>query len=484
MSTTEDRARAAMRAVAATVDDAPPLRVAQAQELASSQGAERFSGDDPHRSGRTRFGGFRSGERSVGLRRPGGAGLAPGRGRRHWSVLAPIAAAVTVVAVAVALVVIRNVSGGPVAASPPASSASASAATASGNPPGANEVPEYYVAWMQADRPYLVVGNTFTGKTIATVMSPANDAFQAVYGAADDRTFIVTGDRLRGAYAGPDWYLLRIAPGSKTPARLTQVPIPVRENPAGVALSPDGTEVAVALPGSPAKLGIYSVATGKLLRQWSTTAPGELTAEKVPPGSWQFTAMTLRWSIDGRQLAFAWNASAIRVLNANGPGGNLMTSSTLAAAIGTTYATLGSFTCKAAQGWQLITVAKGPAAGQGVVCAGSALAERYTPCTSPTDTKCKYTQQTSIGFLRATTNAQGASYLGLDGGADCVSQGQSLNGAYLGWANADSSALIGSLVCAGHARFGIFHGSKFTPLPALPVSLPLPTGVMEGTVAW
>ena len=219
------------------------------------------------------------------------------------------------------------------------------------------------------------MGNTFTGQTIATVGAPAGVFLEAVYGtAADDRTFIVTGQRLHGADAGTVWYLLRIAPGSATPARLTPLPIPVRQDPAGAALSPDGTELAVALPGSPATLRVYSVATGALLREWSTTASGELTAEKVPSGSWQFTAMVLRWSSDGRQLAFTWNASAIRVLDATAPDGDLIARSELDAGtgIGTGYGLDGvSNTCDAAQGWQPITVSKGAAAGQGTVCAGS-----------------------------------------------------------------------------------------------------------------
>ena len=36
----------------------------------------------------------------------------------------------------------------------------------------------------------------------------------------------------------------------------------------------------------------------------------------------------------------------------------------------------------------------------------------------------------------------------------------------------------------GQARFGIFRGSRFTSLPALPVSVPVPAGVFAGTVAW
>jgi hypothetical protein len=353
---------------------------------------------------------------------------------------------------------------GPPAATPIAGSSATSGAPATG-------VPEYYVAWMQADTPYLVVGNTFTGQTIATVGAPAGVSLEAVYGmAADDRTFVVTGQRLHGADAGTVWYLLRIAPGSAAPARLTPLPIPARQDPAGAAVSPDGTRLAVALPGSPATLRVYSVSSGSLIREWSTTASGELTAEKVQPGSWQFTAMVLRWSPDGRQLAFTWNASAIRVLDATAPDGDLIARSKLDAGISTVYLLDGvSITCNAAQGWQPITVAKGAVAGQGTVCAGS---ERSG---NPS--------RNSIGFLRSYGSSQ-ASYVGLESGSYCSAQAEPVNGAYIGWANADGSAVIGSQVCGGQSRFGIFRGSKFTPLPALPNSLPVPAGVMDGTFVW
>ena len=70
--------------------------------------------------------------------------------------------------------------------------------------------------------------------------------------------------------------------------------------------------------------------------------------------------------------------------------------------------------------------------------------------------------------MRTTHDSRGGSYLGLDTGSDCPSQAKPGNGAYIGWANADGSEVIGSQVCAGQSRFGIFRGSKFTPLPALP----------------
>ena len=476
MTTTEDQARAAMRAIAGTVNDAPPLRLAAARDLTRVTDEAPAGTHDERRLGPRRPG---RAARPGGASRPGGRG---GERRRRWSVLAPIAAAVTIVAVAVTLAIVRDIpngGGAPPSTGTPVSGASAAAGTA------APEVPEYYVAWMQADTPYLVVGNTFTGRTVATVGAPAGVSLQAVYGvAADDKTFVVTGNRLHGASGGTVWYLLRIAPGSATPARLTPLPIPVREDPAGVALSPDGSKLAVALPGSPATLRVYSVNSGSLIRDWSTTAAGELTAEKVQPGSWQFTALVLRWSADGSQLAFAWNASTIRVLDPNAPDGDLITSSRPLAWIGIAYASLGNFTCDAAQGWQPITITRGAEAGQGVVCAGNSQSDRYTSCTSQTKSKCTYTQWTAIGFLRATQLAGGGSYMGLDIGSACDSKAEPVNGAYLGWSNLDGSEAIGSLVCGGRSRFGIFRGKTFTPLPPLPNSLPVPAGVMDGTVAW
>lgn len=463
MSTTEDQARAAMRAIAATVHDAPPLALNLAQEperapdeIGPDEIGPAWAGNGPHR--------------------PGAA--------RSW--LAPAAAAAVVVALAISLVVVKNLPNRSEAAPSPSASPAASSPLNSVNPSGNNALPEYYVAWTQTENPYLLVGDTLTGRTIDSVKAPAGVTSGAVYGAAgDDRAFIVTGERLSGVTTGTVWYLLRIAPGTKTPARLTPLPIPVSRQPAGVAFSPNGTEVAVAVPGRTAGLRVYSVLNGALLRQWSTTAPGGFAAEKAPAGSWQSTTSVLRWSPDGRQLAFAWDASSIRALIASGPGGNLMTRSRLIAAIGATYDPEASFTCDAAQGWQFITVAQGSAAGQGTVCAGSAQLDLLRPCTSPTDTSCKFTPQNSIGFIRATENSQGDSFMGIEAGDDCSSLDKPGNGAYLGWANIDGSEVIGSQVCAGHSRFGIFRGNtSFTPLPALPAPLPVAPAVMAGTVAW
>ena len=78
----------------------------------------------------------------------------------------------------------------------------------------------------------------------------------------------------------------------------------------------------------------------------------------------------------------------------------------------------------------------------------------------------------------------GGAYEGLDIGSSCDSQAEPVNGAYLGWSNLDGSEVIGSQVCGGRSRFGIFRGGTFPPVPAPPNSLSVSPGVMDGTVTW
>ncbi len=122
-----DETAAAMRDLAGTVTDAPPLRLTAEAAAASRAKAAR------------------RGPRLAG-----------------WSWGVPVLAAVAVVAIAVALVIVRSIPNGRV---PLPSPSAMSAAPVS--PTVVAGVPEYYVAWMQADRPYLVVRNTLTGKQLA-----------------------------------------------------------------------------------------------------------------------------------------------------------------------------------------------------------------------------------------------------------------------------------------------------------------------------
>jgi hypothetical protein len=145
-------------------------------------------------------------------------------------------------------VTIKDVPNGRVA-SPSPSTTSTGPADKNVSIPG---VPEYYVAWMQASTPRLVVGDTTTGSVGAVIKVPEDVNLQGIYGAAaNDRTFILVGNLVFAPGNVNFFYLLRIAPGG-TSARLTALRTPVLDaRPAGVAISPDSSRCdAVLLPGS------------------------------------------------------------------------------------------------------------------------------------------------------------------------------------------------------------------------------------------
>jgi hypothetical protein len=233
----EETARA-MRELAGTVTDAPPLRLTD-----------------------------RSGARLPRLSAP-----------RRWTLWAvPLAAAAAVIALAVALVVVKDLPSGraphPTVPTYPSTSG----------------VPAYYVAPQtvcskeKCDPTSLVVGNTLTGARLATLSPPPGATFEAASAAADDRTFVTdtVGFPLSATAAQHvTWYLITIAPGSSTPVRRTRLLIPAGPTGAhvqSIALSASGRELAVAYhlgsrsPGTTV-LRTYSITTGRLLHSWSTDA--------------------------------------------------------------------------------------------------------------------------------------------------------------------------------------------------------------------
>jgi hypothetical protein len=241
---------------------------------------------------------------------------------RRWVMwIAPLTAAAVVAALAVALVIVRDARNVPSA--PPAPAA------VSG---GAATLPEYYAA---LDDPSgtaflgtgpghspgtlnVVVGNTRTGKRLATIKPPAGETFGGVTAAADDRTFVVAAWQFpapEGIFTGNPaaWYLLRVAPGTGRPATLTRLSIPGQSRGAvvsGIALSPDGRELAVMFqrgvfftgPTGPLTLRIYSIPSGKALRTWTADTKG------FPAGfGWywgRYSNSSVTWLADGHTLAF------------------------------------------------------------------------------------------------------------------------------------------------------------------------------------
>jgi hypothetical protein len=276
---------AAMRDLARTVTDAPPLRLtADATGLAPAR---------PRR-------------------RPGGP-------RFRWTWGTPLLAAAAVVAAAVTLVIVKDLPTGQLTPATIATSSATAPGTAAASGTAAAGLPEYYVALNPASGggppDGLIVGDTRAGKTIAIVTPPADTSFVSVTGAADDRTFVVSAAPASGG-SGLDerFYLLTITPGSAPAAKLTQLPMEPLSGVIATALSASGQELAVAtasarVTGAPdtRELAVYSVATGRPLRSWSTTDTSAIVSDLVPgvqPGRSTAQYPALTW-IDGDQaLAF------------------------------------------------------------------------------------------------------------------------------------------------------------------------------------
>jgi hypothetical protein len=226
------------------------------------------------------------------------------------------------------------------------------ATTSTTGPDGA---PRYYVAVAPVPQKIpnqynIVVGDSVTGKTLATFTPPARTMFQGVSAASDDKTFVVSAlTSSTGSFGhskdtvSGSWYKVSLAPGTAHPARLSKLPIkpwswadgsggPVPGEIFATALSENGRELAIAdVPDIPAaatkaenwhEVKVFSVATGRPLRDWIENNPttrlvtfaggGDGAVVGPPPGP-----LDLTWIDGDRALALATSYS---VSNAAGDG--------------------------------------------------------------------------------------------------------------------------------------------------------------------
>ena len=279
---TEDDIRAAFRQAAEQAPDADDVLAAVREQLAKP-GAGQL------RAGRT-------GTRAV--HRP----------------LAALAAAVAVLAVIAGSIALATGGHAPhrAAASPPAQ-----VPDAQPGPPG--KAPPYYMIVLNNGiGPDVAVMDTATGARLATVRPPKPyRIFDYIIGARDDRTFVLAASRnaLGGAAT---LFRARFDP-SRRAVTLTALPIPpTPANPQNMALSPDGSRLAV-LTGQArsAQLSVYSMTTGavKVWRQvWRQPSGGE--------------AYEVSWGRGG-VLAYNWD-SGVWLLNTATAGGGLIADSRLA----------------------------------------------------------------------------------------------------------------------------------------------------------
>ncbi|MGH3298564.1 MAG: hypothetical protein ACRDP7_42915 [Trebonia sp.] len=246
------------------------------------------------------------------------ARLSPSRARhraraaRHWwPWLAPLTAAAAVAVLAIALVLIRDIPNGGVVPPNPATSI------------GASGAPRYYVAVQPAGGNMngslvLVVGDSLTGTTLATIAPPSGVTFGGVSGAADDRTFVVQALARSGSATVSEWFEVRLAPGTANPARLTPLPIKAQPAPTASSGNPEAAAVARAFPTALATTGqeiavaevtgaggmavkVFSVATGLVLHEWTSHDPSLSVSGDAAHGL--DTAPTLTWIDGDRALA-------------------------------------------------------------------------------------------------------------------------------------------------------------------------------------
>jgi hypothetical protein len=140
---------------------------------------------------------------------------------------------------------------------------------------------------------------TATGKLISTISPPAPyNAFESFAGAANGRTFVLAANRYRYTKTGNEYYklgqrtplkfiIVRITPGGRTQSSALSLPEMLTEAQAPtLAMSPDGTKLAVAYGGSgkPAVVQVIALATGRM-RQWVSPSPAA-TPVLGGPGTW------------------------------------------------------------------------------------------------------------------------------------------------------------------------------------------------------
>jgi hypothetical protein len=375
------------------------------------------------------------------------------RFRPTW--IAPLAAAAAIVIVAGGGLTARSLltkSGTP--------RPSASAAPARGASAGSyTGVPPYYVA--VASSSLTVVRATWTGATLARITTKT--PVVGVAGAAAGRTFVLDEQRsIVGnsvTWVGqPAFYLLRLT-ASGTEESLTRLAVPAIPSGtvvSGLALSPDGSKLAVNVDspdrGPQARLMeimTYTLATGAS-HSWTTTSG--VTNAKAPngfTGSGVDGAQSISWTA-GSTLAFGVRNGfhvGVRLLDTAARGTDLMADSR--PVIDQDVRDFG-VSLKAEPPYYFVSYTTDAM----ISIDGSAIVCVYSTTVGNT---------TTMGFAQYSTRTGKMNHVvGL-----VHFKGEAPTGISLYWVNSTGKIAIGTSETASGGRVGVMNGDKFTPLPGV-----------------
>ena len=377
--------------------------------------------------------------RRLGRRR--GNARSPGATWTLWAArLAPLAAALAVSGILIAVVIL----------SPPAYQGGPSAGPATTArpdvPPGppassyvrTGQVPEYYIAITSSGA--AAVRRTASGATVAAIKpSTPDQAVTVVTAAGDNRTFVLGEE---GQDSGISFYQVRLGSSGRpgAPARLP-VSVQVASTITGLALSPDGTRLAIAIQprNGVSQVTLYPVHGGPV-RTWSATG-GAIRGD--------ISTRSLSWAADQRTLAFDWSAGPIpidgvRLLDTGSGGGSLLAASHPAVSVSNS-AGPGQTLYRCTMG-MIITPD-----GSAVIC--------------PDDTIVKIAQDGSethsSGFPEFSTATGRVTRMVGRWAQDQPGDAAVEN---VLWSDASGRVLIGIVSLGGGHRVGIISGNTFTPL--------------------
>jgi hypothetical protein len=372
------------------------------------------------------------------------------RSRPAW--IAPLAAAAAIILVAGGGLAARSLlakSGTP----RPGASGAPAHKTSAGSYSG---VPPYYVAVVNSS--LTVVRATWTGATLARITTSTPVA--GVAGAADGRTFVLDEQRsIVGnsvSWVGqPAFYLLRLT-ASGTEASLTRLAVPAIPKGtvvSGLALSPDGSKLAVNVNSAGSwlqarlmEIMTYTLATGAS-HSWTTSGVTNPDASSGFTGSGTDGAQSISWTA-GSTLAFGvrdMSYVGVRLLDTAGRGTNLMADSRAVI-----WQNNLSRSLKAAPPYYFlscITNAMISIDGSAIVCG-------YSTTVGKTTTTGFAQYSTRTGKMNHVTGL-----VHFDGNAP--------TGISLYWVNSTGKIAIGTSETAGRGRIGVMNGDKFTPLPGV-----------------